>query len=153
MISPSCRGRKGKIALTSIIHVRNVEEGLLIVGLVNNDCDRCGREIEGTRLIFFEVDRQDRKHRFGIFCIQCSIELLDKLKGKLEWFHTESGWKGYVRLEARSKLERDGLIHPKHNTQSIEITQVGRKRGKIGRTEVLEILSEICQRTDIKGRI
>lgn len=122
-------------------------------GLMNNNCDRCGQEIEGTRLIFYEVDRQDRKHRSGIFCVQCSVELLDKLKGKLEWFHIESGWKGYIRPEARSKLERAGLIHSRHNTQSMEISQIGRKSRKIGRTEVLEILSEICRRTDLKRRI
>ena len=120
---------------------------------MNSSCDRCGREIEGTRFIFYEVDQLDGKHRFGIFCIQCTIKFLDKLKGKLEWFHIESGWKGYIRPEARSKLERASLIHPEHNTQSIEINQVGRKSRKIGRTEVLEILSEICHKTDFKKRI
>ncbi len=68
---------------------------------------------------------------------------LDQFKGKLEWFHTENGWKGYIRPEARSKLEQVGLIQPEHNTQSIEINLTAQKRRKIGRTEVLEILSEI----------
>lgn len=124
--------------------MRNVESLPNRFGCVESSCDGCSQEIEGTRFIFYEVDQQDRKHRFGIFCIRCSIGFLDKLKGKLEWFHTENGWKGYVRPESRSKLERAGLIHPKHNIQSIEINQVGRKSRKIGRTEVLEILSEIC---------
>ncbi len=113
---------------------------------VKSHCDCCGREIEGTHFTFYEVDQLDKKYRLGIFCIKCSIALLDKLKGKLEWFHTESGWKGYVRPEARSKLEQTSLIHPKYNTQSIEISQVGRKNREIGRTEVLEIVSEICRK-------
>ncbi len=120
---------------------------------MKNNCDGCGREIEGTRFIFYEVDQQDRQHTLGIFCNHCTIELLDQLKGKLEWFHTESGWKGYIRPEARSKLERIGLTHPKYNTQSIEINQVNRKSRKIGRTEVLEILSEICRKTDPKRKL
>ena len=120
---------------------------------MKNNCDCCGQEIEGKSSIFYEVDPRDRKHRFGIFCNECLIGLLDKLKGKLEWFHIESGWKGYVRPETRSKLERAGLIHPEHDTQSIEINQVGRKREKIGRTEVLEIVSELCHKTDFKRKI
>ncbi|MFQ5759129.1 MAG: hypothetical protein ACE5IF_05580, partial [Candidatus Bathyarchaeia archaeon] len=63
----------------------------------------------------------------------------------------ESGWRGYIRPEARFKLEQSRLIHPEHDTKSIEINQVGRKSRKIGRTEVLEILSEIYQRTDLRG--
>jgi hypothetical protein len=116
--------------------------------IMKDNCDRCSREIEGRRFVFYEVDRQDTKHRIGIFCLQCSIEVLDELKGKLEWFHIETGWKGYIRPEARSKLEQTGLIHSKYNTQSIEINQIGRENTKIGRTEVLEILTEICQGTD-----
>jgi len=122
-----------------------------LCGLMKNNCDRCGQEIEGKSLIFYEVKHQDIKRQSGIFCTQCSIELLDKLKGKLEWFHIEDGWRGYIRPESRSELERAGIIHPKHNTHSIEINQVGQKREKIGRTEVLEILSEICRQTDSKG--
>jgi len=116
---------------------------------MKNNCDGCSRKIEETRFILYEVDQQDSKLTFGIFCSHCTIKLLDQLKGKLEWFHTQSGWKGYIRPEARSKLEQVGLIHPKHNTQSIEINLVDQKRRKIGRTEVLEILSEICQKADL----
>jgi len=120
---------------------------------MKNNCDRCSLEIGGPRFIFYEVAQQDRKRRFGIFCNRCTIELLDQFKGKLEWFHSEGGWKGYIRPEARSKLEQMGLIHPEYNTQSIEINHVGRKNRKIGRTEVLEILSEICHRTDFERRM
>ena len=120
---------------------------------MKNNCDRCSRQSDGTSFIFYEVDQRDRKHSFGTFCNRCTIELLDQLKGKLDWFHTESGWKGYIRPEARSKLERAGFIHPNNKAQSIEISQIGRKGTKIGRTEVLEILSEICRRTDPKKRI
>ena len=120
---------------------------------MKNSCDGCSLEIEGPRFIFYKIDQRDRKHTFGIFCNRCTIELLDQLKGKLEWFHTESGWKGYIRPEARTKLEQTDLIHRKNNTRSIEINQIGRKSEKIGRTEVLEILSEMCHRTNPKKRI
>lgn len=99
--------------------------------------------------MFYEVDRQGRKHSSGIFCLECSIELLDKLKGRLEWFHAEWGWKGYIHPEARYKLEKDGLVHAEYDTQSMEISRTGLKSRKIGRTEVLEILEEICRRTDV----
>ncbi len=67
----------------------------------------------------------------------------------------ESGWKGYIIPETRVQLERAGLIHPKFGTQSIEIDYVGRRNRRIGRTEILEILNEICRGTDSgdKGRI
>lgn len=113
-----------------------------------NRCDWCNHETGSKSFIFYEVAHQDRKHRFGIFCLQCTIELLDLLKGKLEWFHTENGWRGYIRPEARSKLERANLIHSNHNTQSIEIDLDGRKSKKVGRTEILEILSEISRKTE-----
>ncbi len=140
------------------IHVRNVEENLsdhFDYSVMKNSCNRCNREIEGTHLVFHEVDQEERKHRFGFFCTQCSVELLDSLKGKLEWFHMESGWKGYIIPETRVQLERAGLIHPEFGTQSIEIDYVGRRNRRIGRTEILEILNEICRGTDSgdKGRI
>ena len=103
-------------------------------------CDRCGQKIEGTHFIFYEVDPRDRKHRFGTFCIQCSIELLDQLKNKLEWFHIEKSWKGYIHPEARYELEKTGFIHPKHNSQYVEIKHVERKLGKVERTDTLAIL-------------
>jgi len=107
---------------------------------MKSNCDRCDRKIEGARFIFYEVDQQDRKHRFGIFCINCTIDLLDELKGKLEWFHIGRSWKGYIHPEARSELEKTGFIHPKHNSQYIEIKHIGRKRGKIERSDALAIL-------------
>jgi len=147
---------EGKSHKLPCINLRNVEESLPnrfgYVALKNN-CDRCSLEIEGPRFIFYEVDQRDKKYTFGIFCNRCTIELLDQLKGKLEWFHTESGWKGYIRPEARSRLEQAGIIHPNHNAQSIEINQIGQKSRKIGRTEVLEILSDISRRTDFKSKM
>ena len=107
---------------------------------MKSNCNRCGRKIEGTRFIFYEADQRDRKHEFGIFCDHCTIELLDKLKGKLEWFHIEKSWKGYIHPEARSELEKAGFIHPKHNSRYIEIKHVGRKHEEVGRTDALAIL-------------
>lgn len=107
---------------------------------MNSNCERCGGRIEGPHFIFCEVDQRDRRHRFGIFCNHCTIELLDQLEGKLEWFHIEKSWKGYIHPEARYELEKTGFIHPKHNPQYIEIKHVGRKRGKVGRTDSLAIL-------------
>lgn len=71
--------------------------------------------------MFYEVDQLDRKHRFGMFCRQCTVELVDELKGKVEWFHIAESWKGYIRPKARPELERAGFIHPKYNSQFIEI--------------------------------
>jgi len=107
---------------------------------MNANCSRCDQKIEDASFIFFEVDRQDRKHRFGTFCFHCTIELLDQLKGKVEWFQMEKSWKGYIHPEARSELEKIGFIHPKHDTQYIEISQVGRKRGRVEGTDTLAIL-------------
>lgn len=95
--------------------------------------------IEGTRFIFYEVNQRNRKYRFGTFCVHCSIELVDELKGKVEWFQMEKSWKGYVHPAARSELEKTGLIHPKRNSQFIEIEQV-RKCGEIGRRDALALL-------------
>jgi len=52
----------------------------------------------------------------------------------------EKSWKGYIRPEARSELEKIGFIHPKHDTQYIEIDQVGRKRGRVEGTDTLALL-------------
>ena len=107
---------------------------------MTSNCDRCGRKIEETRFIFYEVDQRNRKHKFGIFCIHCTTELLDELKGKVEWFHVERVWKGYIHPEARLGLEKTGFIHSKRNPQYIEISPVGRKRREVGRREALDIL-------------
>jgi len=86
-------------------------------------CNRCGRE-EGSRYVFYEVDRQDRRDKFGIFCMQCSVELVDELKGKLEWFRIAGSWRGYIHPKARAELEKEGFIHLKRNSQYIEIKRV-----------------------------
>ncbi len=108
---------------------------------MKSNCDRCGRKIGGPHFVFYEADQLDRKSKFGAFCHRCAIELLDELKGKLEWFHIEErSWKGYIHPEARSELEKTGFIHPKHNSQYIEIKQVGGKRGKVEKSDALAIL-------------
>ncbi len=108
--------------------------------MVGSKCDRCGQKTQETHFMFHEVDKQDEKHRFGIFCIQCTMELLEDLKGKLEWFFVEGNWRGYIHPEARHDLEKVGFVHPKHNTQCIEISQVRRKHKEVERKEALAIL-------------
>ena len=84
---------------------------------------------------------QDRKDTFGTFCIQCTTELLEELKGKVEWFRIEEDtWKGYIHPEARYELEKAGFVNPKHDTKYIEVKLVETKRRKIARTDALAIL-------------
>jgi len=103
-------------------------------------CERCGRKTEGPHFIFSQVDQRDKRYTFGFFCYDCTIELSDQLKGKLEWFHMEESWKGYIRPEARPELERAGFIHSKHDSRIIEIAQVGRKQDKDDRSDARAIL-------------
>ena len=107
---------------------------------VESRCDRCGRENDGARFTFYEAERADKKHRFGFFCAECTKELLDELKGKLEWFCVESGWRGYINPEARLELAKDGLISPRRHSQYIEISQVMRRHRKVSRRDALGIL-------------
>ena len=90
---------------------------------MKRNCDRCGKKTEGSRFIFYEVDQQDRKHRFGSFCRQCTTELIDELKGKVEWLRVAETWRGYIQPKARLELEISGFIHAKHNPQYIEINK------------------------------
>jgi hypothetical protein len=108
--------------------------------LVESNCDRCGQKTQEAHFMFHEVDKRDAKHRFGIFCIQCTIELLEDLKGKLEWFYIEGNWRGYIHPKDRYELEKAGFVHSKHNSQYIEISQVGRKHKEVERKEALAIL-------------
>ena len=107
---------------------------------MKSSCDRCGQKIEETHFTFYEVDQRDRKHSFGTFCVRCTTELVDELKGKVEWFHVEKSWKAYIHPEARPELEKTGFIHSKRNPQCIEIDPAGRKRRGVGRREALDIL-------------
>ncbi|UCE15786.1 MAG: hypothetical protein JSV12_07965 [Candidatus Bathyarchaeota archaeon] len=107
---------------------------------MKSNCVRCGQKIEETRFIFYEVDQRDKKYEFGIFCVHCTTELLDELKGKVEWFHIERTWKGYIHPEARLELEKTGFIHSKRNPQYVEINPVGRKREEVRTREALDIL-------------
>ncbi|MGD8505731.1 MAG: hypothetical protein PVF15_03600 [Candidatus Bathyarchaeota archaeon] len=106
---------------------------------MKNICNRCGRKTEKTQFTFSEVDREEKKYRFGTLCSDCTIEVLDKLKGKVEWFHVEKAWKGYINPVARRELENIGFIHPKRNSQYVEITPIERRR-KVERSDALAIL-------------
>ena len=102
-------------------------------------CNRCGRKTAEPQFTFSEVDREEKKYRFANFCIDCSIELLDKMKGKVEWFHIEKTWKGYINPVARRELENAGFIHPERNSQYVEITPIERRR-RAARLDPLAIL-------------
>jgi len=107
---------------------------------VESRCDRCGRKNDGARFIFYEAERTDKKHRFGFFCAECTKELLDDLRGKLEWFCVESGWRGYINPETRLELAKAGLVDPKRHSQYIEVSQVRRRHRKVSRRDALGIL-------------
>ncbi|UCE29096.1 MAG: hypothetical protein JSV85_07555 [Candidatus Bathyarchaeota archaeon] len=100
-------------------------------------CERCRKEVRDL-YIFCEVSKKDEKREFGSFCSECAKELVDELRGKLEWLRFDGGWRGYVHPDARKELERSGFIHAKHDTQLIEIA--GRRRGPVGERDVLAIL-------------
>jgi len=100
-------------------------------------CERCRKEVRDL-YTFYEINKQDERRKFGSFCSECAKELVDELKGKLEWVRFEGGWRGYIHPKARMELEKFGFIQARHNTQFIEIT--GRKRNQAGEREVLEIL-------------
>jgi hypothetical protein len=100
-------------------------------------CERCHKE-DRDLYTFYEINKQDERRKFGSFCSECTKELVDELKGKLEWLRFEGGWRGYIHPKARIELEKSGFIQARHNTQFIEI--VGRKRNLAGESEVLEIL-------------
>ena len=88
-------------------------------------CDRCGRQTQGARFVFYEVDQQDRKHRFGTFCRQCTTDLVNELKGKVEWLRIAQGWRGYIMIKSRLDLEKSGYIHARHHAQYVEIEKIG----------------------------
>lgn len=100
-------------------------------------CERCHKEA-GDLYTFYEINKQDERRKFGSFCSECTKELVDELRGKLEWLRFEGGWRGYIHPKARMELEKSGFIQARHNTQFIEI--VGRKRNLAGERKVLEIL-------------
>lgn len=101
-------------------------------------CNRCGKTVR-TSFVFYEMDAQNRHHRFGSFCRKCTIELVDMLKGKVEWFRIQDGWRGYILANARSELEEMGFISPKYDTQYIEIKKIGGKEGSM-KNKNLDIL-------------
>jgi len=104
-------------------------------------CERCRKEVRGL-YTFYEINRQDERRKFGSFCGECTKELVDELRGKVEWVRFEGGWRGYIHPEAKMELEKFGFIQARHNTQFIEI--VRRKRNSAGGREVLEILRLEC---------
>jgi len=100
-------------------------------------CERCRKEVRDL-YTFYEINKQDERRKFGSFCSECTKELVDELKGKLEWVRFERVWRGYIHPDVRMELEKSGFIQARHNTQFIEI--VRRKRNRSGEREVLEIL-------------
>ena len=99
-------------------------------------CNRCNRATENP-YTFYEVDKQDQRHRFGTFCRECTFELVDEIKGKVEWFRIENLWRGFILPKARRDLQQSGFIHAKHDTHSIEI--VGNKDKKVEERAVLRM--------------
>lgn len=100
-------------------------------------CERCHKGVRDL-YTFYEINNQDERRKFGSFCSECTKELVDELRSKLEWLRFEGVWRGYIHPKARIELEKSGFIQARHNTQFIEI--VGRKRNLAGEREVLEIL-------------
>jgi len=100
-------------------------------------CERCRKEVR-DHYNFYEINKRDKRRKFGSFCSECTKELVDELKGKLEWVRFEESWRGYIHPEARVELEKSGFIQAKHGTQLIEIA--GRKKNSAGEEGVLEIL-------------
>ena len=100
-------------------------------------CERCRNEVRDL-YTFDEINKLDERRRFGSFCNECTRELVDELRGKLEWIRFEQGWRGYIHPQARMELEASGFIQAGHKTQLIEI--VGMKRAPAGERAVLEIL-------------
>jgi len=100
-------------------------------------CERCRKEVRAL-YTFYEINKQDERRKFGSFCSECAKELVDELKGKLEWVRFEGVWRGYIYPKARVELEKSGFIQARHNTQFIEINW--KKRKPAGEREVLEIL-------------
>ena len=117
-----------------------------------NKCDRCNRATE-IPYIFYEVDRQDQRHKFGTFCCECTFELVDDLKGKVEWFQIENLWRGFILPRARRNLEQSGVIHAKHDIRLIEI--VGNKDKKVGEREVsrMEYACGLISRKEYEKRL
>ena len=101
-----------------------------------NKCDRCGR-ISEAPYSWFEVDKNDQRHKFGTFCQDCTFELVDELKGKVEWFQIENLWRGFIRPTGKSLLEQSGFIRAKRDSRLIEI--VGSKDKQIGEREFLRM--------------
>ena len=103
-------------------------------------CDRCGHQQLTIAYTFYELKPHNRKQCFGVFCSQCTTELVDELRGKLEWFQTDRGWKGYINPKARSELKKTGFLHTEDESQSIEIVQIGQKGRESKRRDRLEVL-------------
>ncbi len=62
------------------------------------------------------------------------------MRGKLEWFCVDGGWRGYINPEARPELVKGGLIDPKRHSQYIEIGQTMGRHRKASRRDALGIL-------------
>jgi hypothetical protein len=111
-----------------------------VVDPLQRKCDRCSQETDEKYFQFFEVDTQNRSREFGVFCLQCSLELVEEMSGKLEWFQTKTGWKGYINPDARSELEMTGFLQGDHSAQCIVIVQIGPEQGRNQMRNLMEIL-------------
>ncbi|UCG44903.1 MAG: hypothetical protein JSV58_05820 [Candidatus Bathyarchaeota archaeon] len=83
-------------------------------------CGRCRNRVSDS-YSFYEVNKLDERRKFGSFCSICTRELVDELRGKLEWIRFDQEWRGYVHPQARAELEALGFIQAEHETQFIEI--------------------------------
>ena len=117
-------------------------------------CERCCNEVSNS-YSFYEVSKLDERRRFGSFCRTCTRELVDELRGRLEWVRFDQEWRGYVHPKARAELEVLGFIQAEHETQYIEIkgfqsTSVGRK--DIQEALILEYASGLISRDEYEQR-
>jgi hypothetical protein len=104
---------------------------------------------------FFEVNKLDERWKFGSFCRVCTKELVDELRGRLEWVRFNQGWRGYVHPQSRAELEALGFIQAEHETQFIEIKgfQGTSAEGKeIQEALILEYASGLISREEYEQR-
>ena len=82
-------------------------------------CFRCRKETKQT-FMFFDVDKKSKKRKFGNFCQQCTYDLINDLKGKVEWFYMQNKWKGFLYPEEKESIKQFGF-NIRNKTQTIEI--------------------------------
>ena len=115
-------------------------------------CNRCNRATANP-YTFYEVDNRDQRHNFGTFCRECTFELVNEMKGKVEWFRIGNLWRGFILPKARRDLQQSGFIHAKHDTRLIEI--VGNKDKKVEERAVwrMEYACGLISRREYEKRL